>query len=78
MAELAPALPLFIGALLAGMTRGRLRAVLMIAAPMAGALGLLFLPPGTEITAQFLGQHLTPVRVDELSFSSPCCSTWPP
>ncbi len=67
MTELAPVLPLFVGALLAGLTRGRARAALMIAAPIVGALGLLLIPADTQVEATLFGQTLIPVRVDRLS-----------
>ena len=41
MTELPAFIPFFIGALLAGLTRGWLRAVLMLAVPVAGGLHLL-------------------------------------
>ena len=67
MFELSPALPLFIGALLAAVCRGHLRALVMLAAPIIGAVGLFYLQPGATSHAELLGQSLTPVRVDELS-----------
>jgi multicomponent Na+:H+ antiporter subunit D len=67
MPELFPALPLFLAALLSAVTRGKLRAVVMLAAPILGALNLFYIEPGTLIHASFLGMELTPVRVDSLS-----------
>jgi len=64
---LLPVLPLFAGALLAAFVRGRARAVVMLAAPILGALGLAQLEPGTVSQVAWLGQVLTPIRVDGLS-----------
>ncbi len=64
---LAPVLPLFLGAILSGFTRGWLRAVVMMAAPVLGGLGVYQLEPGTLIQAELFGMTLTPVRVDSLS-----------
>ena len=64
---LEPVLPLFIGALLAGLTRGGLRAAVMLAAPLLGAYGVYQLEPGTTVQTELLGLTLTPVRVDSLS-----------
>lgn len=67
MTELTPVLPLYLGALLAAFTRGRLRALVMLAAPLLGGLGLYQLEPGASVQAELLGYILTPVRVDTLS-----------
>ena len=67
MFEMFPALPLFLGALLAAVTRHKLRAVVMIAAPVIGAIGLLFMTSGATTHAELMGYTLTPVRVDRLS-----------
>jgi len=67
MLESFPVLPLLIGALLAGLTRGRLRAALMLAAPVVGAYGVWTLVPGTTVQAELFGYTLTPLRVDALS-----------
>ena len=67
MFEMFPALPLFIGAALAAVSRGALRAVVMIAAPVIGGLGLLFMSAGATTHAELMGYTLTPVRVDQLS-----------
>jgi hypothetical protein len=55
MLEFFPALPLLIGALLAGLTRGRLRAILMLVAPLVGAYGVWSLVPGTTVQVELLG-----------------------
>ncbi len=67
MSELPPALVLYLGALAALPTRGRLRSALMLAAPVLGALNLAGLPAGAPEGAAFLGLALTPVRIDDLS-----------
>ncbi|MET0013213.1 MAG: Na(+)/H(+) antiporter subunit D [Sedimenticola sp.] len=67
MIELWPALPLFLGAVLAGVTRGQLRAIVMLAAPLLGAYGVYQLEPGMTFTFQLMGLELTPLRVDSLS-----------
>ena len=48
-------------------TRGPLRALVMLAAPLLGAWGVYQLEPGTIIEFQMMGLQLTPVRVDKLS-----------
>ncbi len=67
MPEAWPALPLFLGAALAVLVRGHLRAAVMLAAPLLGAYGLYQLEPGTHGQFELLGQTLTLVRVDGLS-----------
>ena len=65
--ELPPFLPFFIVALLAAVTRGRLRAALMLATPILGAVALTGIATGDLLQVRILGYTLTPVRVDELS-----------
>ncbi|MCP4093056.1 MAG: Na(+)/H(+) antiporter subunit D [Planctomycetes bacterium] len=67
MPEVAVTLPLFLGALLAGITRGKLRAILMLAAPIVGAYLVYTLTPGQNFETTLFGKELTPVRVDSLS-----------
>lgn len=69
MPELAITLPLFVGAIAALVTRGKLRALLMLAAPVVGAYLLWSLDAGsgTTVTANFLGMELTPVRLDRMA-----------
>lgn len=62
-----PALTLFIGAALALVCRGRVRTVVMLAAPLLGAFGVYLLEPGSVIQLEILGLQLTPLRVDALS-----------
>ena len=67
MLEFWPALPLLLGAVLVAFSRGPLRALVMLAAPLAGAWGVYQLEPGTVVELHMLGLQLTPVRVDALS-----------
>jgi multicomponent Na+:H+ antiporter subunit D len=67
MLEVFPALPLMLGALAALVTRGRLRAALMIAAPVVGAYVVWSQTPGASWELELLGYTLTPLRVDTLS-----------
>jgi multicomponent Na+:H+ antiporter subunit D len=67
MFELFPSLPLFLGAGLALFTRGKLRAVIMLLAPILGALLLYSLDHGTTVHIDLLGHELSPVRIDKLS-----------
>ena len=67
MIESLPAFPLLLGAVLVAFTRGPLRALVMLAAPLLGAWGVYQLEPGTVVEFQMMGLQLTPVRVDDLS-----------
>lgn len=67
MLEVFPALPLMLGALAALVTRGRLRAALMIAAPIVGAYVVWSQTQGASWELELLGYTLTPLRVDSLS-----------
>ena len=67
MLESWPAFALFLGAALVAVSRGRLRALVMLAAPLLGAWGVYQLEPGTVVEFQMMGLQLTPVRVDALS-----------
>ena len=67
VAELPPFVPFFIGALLAGVTRGRLRAAILLATPVLGGIHLLSIDTGVIWQMQFLDYTLTPYRVDRLS-----------
>ncbi len=67
MIELSPVWPLFIGALLAAFTAGWLRALVMLAAPLLGALWLYQLEPGLAGQTELLGYQLMPVRIDALA-----------
>ena len=67
MTSIAPFLVFLVGAALAALTHGRLRAVVLVATPLAGAVNLWFLDPATTITAPILGLDLEIVAVDRLS-----------
>jgi multicomponent Na+:H+ antiporter subunit D len=67
MLEVWPAFPLFLGAALAAVTRGWLRAMVMLVAPLLGAYGVYQLDPGFGVSFDFMGYELAPVRVDSLS-----------
>ena len=55
------------GALLAGVTRGITRSVIMIAIPLIGAFNLYMLGEGTSYQVSLLDYQLTLVRADRLS-----------
>ncbi|MGB5473014.1 MAG: Na(+)/H(+) antiporter subunit D [Gammaproteobacteria bacterium] len=66
--ELPPFVPFLIAALLALLTRGRLRAAIMLAAPALGGLHLwLDVMPGTTLSMQVLEFELVLLRTDRLS-----------
>tara|TARA_R100001377_G_scaffold79751_2_gene58191 strand:- start:1939 stop:3630 length:1692 start_codon:yes stop_codon:yes gene_type:complete len=65
--ELPPFVPFFVAAALALVTRGQLRNVIMLAAPVLGGLHLLAVPEGIHLQMSFLDYELTPYRVDKLS-----------
>jgi len=68
MTELPAFTPFFIGAVLALLTRGRLRSFLMLAIIVVSGLQLWMLPEeGVRIHLHFLDYQLVPYRVDELS-----------
>ena len=67
MLEIPPFLPFFIGALIAAVTRGTLRNVIMVVTPIVSALHLWMVPEGIHLQFAFLDYQLTPYRVDKLS-----------
>jgi multicomponent Na+:H+ antiporter subunit D len=67
MPDFSPSLALYAGAALVAVSSGRIRTLVMLAAPIAGGLGLLLLEPGTSVTATVLGMELTPIRIDRLA-----------
>ena len=67
MIELWPAIPLFIAAIMASLTRGSLRAIIMLAAPLISAYAIFQLEPGTVFFVELMGLQLTPVRIVALS-----------
>ena len=68
MTELPPFVPFFIAALLALITRGWLRSLIMLATPLLGGLHLwLDVMPGINTTAHILQFELNLMRTDRLS-----------
>ena len=68
MSELPPFVPFFLAALLALVTRGSVRAVLILAAPLLGGLHLWFdVPGGVLLSVSLLEFDLTLMRTDRLS-----------
>ena len=67
MLEIPPFLPFFIGALIAAVTRGTLRNVIMVAIPVVSALHLWMVPEGVHLQFAFLDYQLNPYRADKLS-----------
>ncbi|MGI9482347.1 MAG: Na(+)/H(+) antiporter subunit D [Hyphomicrobiales bacterium] len=66
-AGLAPFLIFFVAAGLAAVTRGRLRAAIMLATPIVGFLNLLALPDGASHTVSLFNYTLVLTRVDKLA-----------
>ncbi|MCZ7563498.1 MAG: Na(+)/H(+) antiporter subunit D [Burkholderiales bacterium] len=64
---LHPGVLLIVGGVLAGALRGRLRAGLVLAAPLAALAALWALPEGRLWTGEFLGLPVAPLAVDRLS-----------
>lgn len=67
MLEIPPFVPFFIGALLAGLTRGPVRGIIMVLIPVISAIHLWMVPEGIHLQFSFLGYELTPYRLDKLS-----------
>ena len=67
MSSIPPFAPFFLAAALALVVGGRLRAVVLVALPILGALNLYHLPDGVLWQLSFLSNELEPVRVDRLS-----------
>ncbi|VAW55115.1 Na(+) H(+) antiporter subunit A [hydrothermal vent metagenome] len=67
MLEIPPFLPFFIGALIAAVTRGTLRNVIMVFIPVISALHLWMVPEGVHLQFAFLDYQLNPYRADKLS-----------
>ena len=67
MLEIPPFLPFFIGALIAAVSRGTLRSVIMLATPIVSALHLWMVPEGIHLQFAFLDYQLIPYRADKLS-----------
>jgi multicomponent Na+:H+ antiporter subunit D len=66
-AWLSPALILIAGACLAALARGRLRAGLILASPVAAGIALAALPIGTTVDLSVFGTTLIWLRVDPLA-----------
>jgi multicomponent Na+:H+ antiporter subunit D len=67
MSSVIPFLPLMLGALAALFLRGWVRNIIMLAAPIVGALNLMGLEHGVFWSMEFMGYALEPVKVDKLS-----------
>ncbi len=67
MTSVLPFLPLMLGAFAALALRGWLRNIVMLAAPIVGAINLIGLEQGVFWSFEFMGYALEPVRVDKLS-----------
>ncbi len=67
MNNMIPFLPLMLGALAALFLRGWARNIIMLAAPIVGALNLMGFEHGVFWAIEFMGYNLEPVKVDKLS-----------
>lgn len=67
MTDLPPFIFLFAAALIAAVTRGKLRGVLMIVIPIISALNLWGVAEGIHLQIAFMDYQLIPYRVDKLS-----------
>ena len=67
MGSLPPFLPFFFVAALVPALGGRVRAAVLVALPVLGAVNLYHLPDGVFWQLSFLSNELEPVRVDRLS-----------
>ena len=67
MLEIPPFLPFFIGALIAGFTRGTVRNIIMVAIPILSGIHLWMVPEGVYLQFAFLDYQLIPYRADKLS-----------
>lgn len=65
--EFHPFLPFLVAALLACVTKGRLRSIIMLLAPVVGGFHLLGVETGTIVEYQIMDLKLMPYRVDALS-----------
>ena len=64
MSNMIPFLPLMLGALAALFLRGWARNIIMLAAPIVGALNLIGFEHGVFWAMEFMGYSLEPVKVD--------------
>ena len=67
MLEIPPFLPFFISAVIAAVSRGSIRNIIMLATPVLSGLHLWMVPEGIHLQFHFLDFHLIPYRVDKLS-----------
>ena len=67
MSNIAPFLIFYLGALLAGITRGRVRLLAMTLVPVLGAFNLFAMPQDHLWELALFDYQLTPVKVDRLS-----------
>lgn len=67
MNSVIPFLPLLMGALAAIVLRGWLRNLIMIVAPILGAINLMGMDHGVFWSVEFMGYALEPVKADKLS-----------
>ena len=67
ISSVIPFLPLMLGALAALFLKGWARNIIMLAAPIVGALNLMGLEHGVFWSVEFMGYTLEPVKVDKLS-----------
>ena len=67
MSSVAPFLIFFVGALLAGVTRGRVRRLAMLLVPILGALNLYGMSESAVWELSFIEYQLVPIEVDRLS-----------
>jgi multicomponent Na+:H+ antiporter subunit D len=65
--QLPPFLILYAAALLAGFTHGKLRSLVILAAPLLAGICVYGLTEGNVLQFEFLGYFLVPLRVDGLS-----------
>jgi len=67
MVEIPPFVPFFVGALIAAVTHGLLRNVLMVSIPIISAFHLSMVPEAVHLQFVFLDYQLIPYQVDKLS-----------
>ena len=67
MIEVPPFVPFFIGAVIAAVTRGTVRNIVMILVPTLSAIHLIMVPSGLHLQFAFFDYQLMPYRVDKLS-----------
>lgn len=67
MLEIPPFVPFFLCGLLAAITRGKVRAIIMLVIPLLSGIHLWMMPAGEFLRFNFLGFELMPYRVDKLS-----------